>query len=625
MTKEVLKKFILPAAIAVAAVAAIIVAVVVSSNKEEVYRLVKVKSFEGAVTVQREGKMDAFEGLQLISEDSVEVGESSLLELLADSDKHIVAEENTAFMLHSTGTETSGNITIDLLYGKSLFTIDNKLNDESTFEVKTPNATMSVRGTSFSTEYDTAERATNVEVFDGVVHVTCDGGELLLEKGDAVTIKVNEDEMEVVEGANLDSNDPNGENDGTEQLFYVGMTYAQEENYAKADAEYQFGLSEYVGETAENAELSNKIIEIVKAHSDEVNKYFEANKGLAAQNKTESEDIAKWFEDTISIGDKYYSVDKVVMDIAVSASSVDREYFTSDTYKVKSNGREMYYCASGVVFEFYGEVMEAPAVTTVPEINTAVTTTPVVTTVVTEASTTESVTTTTAETTVVSETTVTEETEEKKEKIKNNMSKMECYYADGTLDYYYLYDNLEGNRIKSSYYSKDGKLVSYFTFDYNSDGMRTKGSYYENDGRLYSYSLYEYNSDGNLIKHSSYKEDGTSYGYDEYVYDSNGNKITEHSYSSDGTLCYYVECEYDSKGNKITDHGYDSDGSFLNHTKYEYDSDGNEIKSSEYNEDGTLDSYVLKEYNSDGNIIKWSHYKSDGTLTGVTKYTYETE
>ncbi|MBQ9919451.1 MAG: hypothetical protein IJO49_01355, partial [Clostridia bacterium] len=66
---------------------------------------------------------------QLISEDSVEVGRTSFLELLADSDKHIIAEGNTAFKLHSTGTETSGNITIDLLYGKSLFTIDNKLPD----------------------------------------------------------------------------------------------------------------------------------------------------------------------------------------------------------------------------------------------------------------------------------------------------------------------------------------------------------------------------------------------------------------------------------------------------------------------------------------------------------------
>ncbi|MBQ8787833.1 MAG: FecR domain-containing protein [Oscillospiraceae bacterium] len=222
MTKETLKKFILPTAIAVAAVVAIVIAVVVAGNKEEIYRLIKVKSFEGAVIVQREEKMEAFEGLQLISEDSVEVGDASFLELLADSDKHIVAEENTAFVLHSTGTETSGNITINLLYGKSLFTIDNKLNDESTFEVKTPNATMSVRGTSFSVEYNAVEEVTIVEVHNGKVHVSCNSGEIQLEEGDSATIKGSNDDVEIIE--ELD-------NGGNDETTTTAVTTTVTENY----------------------------------------------------------------------------------------------------------------------------------------------------------------------------------------------------------------------------------------------------------------------------------------------------------------------------------------------------------------------------------------------------------
>ena len=77
-------------------------------KKEEVYRVVKINHFEGEVTVLRDEKMNAFEGLQLISEDTVETGESSKAELLADSDKHILAEENTKFVLKATGTEKSG-------------------------------------------------------------------------------------------------------------------------------------------------------------------------------------------------------------------------------------------------------------------------------------------------------------------------------------------------------------------------------------------------------------------------------------------------------------------------------------------------------------------------------------
>ena len=103
MRGTIMKKFILPViAIAVAAIAAVIIAVSVG-GKEEVYRLIKVNSFEGEVAVWREENIDVFNGLQLISEDEVEVGDESLLELLADSDKHIVAEENTAFKLHSDG------------------------------------------------------------------------------------------------------------------------------------------------------------------------------------------------------------------------------------------------------------------------------------------------------------------------------------------------------------------------------------------------------------------------------------------------------------------------------------------------------------------------------------------
>ena len=151
---------------------AMVITMLAGCSEEEVYRLIKVNSFEGSVTVEREEKMEVFEGLQLVSEDSVAVGEDSLLELLADSDKHIVAEENTAFTLHSTGTETSGNITIDMLYGKSLFTIDNKLPQDSTFEVNTPNASLSVRGTTFSVAYDSETETTSVEVIEGVVAVT---------------------------------------------------------------------------------------------------------------------------------------------------------------------------------------------------------------------------------------------------------------------------------------------------------------------------------------------------------------------------------------------------------------------------------------------------------------------
>ena len=172
-----------------------ILTVIAGCNNNEVYRLIKVKSFDGAVTVEREEKMNAFEGLQLISEDKVEVGNASFLELLVDSDKHIVAEENTAFKLLSSGNEKSGNITVEMLYGKSLFTIDNKLSADSDFIVKTPNVMLSVRGTSYQVNYSPDTEESHIEVFDGVVHVQWAGGQKLLGQGGEMIVSGVDDNI----------------------------------------------------------------------------------------------------------------------------------------------------------------------------------------------------------------------------------------------------------------------------------------------------------------------------------------------------------------------------------------------------------------------------------------------
>lgn len=160
--------------------------IVLLTRKENLYRLIKVNGYEGSVIVEREGEeaLTVFEGLQLISEDMVRVEEKAFLELLADSDKHIGAEENTGFVLHAEGDSENGRIAIDLLYGKALFTIDSALSEGDSFEVTTPNVTLSVRGTSFSVAYDPVTGETTVEVLDGTVWATYNGMTEELHAGD---------------------------------------------------------------------------------------------------------------------------------------------------------------------------------------------------------------------------------------------------------------------------------------------------------------------------------------------------------------------------------------------------------------------------------------------------------
>ena len=354
MTKSKFKRIILTAIIGAVAV------LFSGCSNEEAYRLVKVNSFEGEVSVQREEKLDAFEGLQLVSEDSVSVGDKSFLELLADSDKHIAAEENTGFTLHSTGNEESGSITIELIYGKALFSIDNKLNDSSSFDVNTPNATLSVRGTSFSVAYNPEEEKTEVEVFEGKVRLASHGKVSYLEKGDSATVKTDDENGVVVsEGISSDNNEGNNEEQTatktTENLFGIAMSYSGGSNTA-SKAEYITELSDYTKNKAgvkENDAAFKKFTSIIKKHSADVDKFFNDNKADAIKNLKQT-DITEWFTDNIPMGDKTVRIDKAVMSIVVDGGNTASEG-KSDEYKTSLNGREIYYKASGAAFEFYGD------------------------------------------------------------------------------------------------------------------------------------------------------------------------------------------------------------------------------------------------------------------------------
>lgn len=151
----------------------VIAGVVVLSQRKEKYRLVKVDNYEGIVTLHRDSTEEKiFEGMHLKSGDVVNTGAGSYMLLLADDDKHLMAEENTGFSIVAVGNKEKGGITINLEYGSTLIDIDNKLNEGSSFEVHTPNATLSVRGTVFRATYDSVRMYTIVEILEGTVEIT---------------------------------------------------------------------------------------------------------------------------------------------------------------------------------------------------------------------------------------------------------------------------------------------------------------------------------------------------------------------------------------------------------------------------------------------------------------------
>ena len=147
------------------------------SVEEKEYRLVKLENYEGDVTLERSDEdTDIFEGILLQPKDTVTTGKNSEALFLIDSDKHISENANSSLSIKAKGDENKGSVNIELLYGDAVFVIDNKLNDKSSFEVKTPNATLSVRGTTFQVAYDKESNTTLVEVENGIVYADYEDG-----------------------------------------------------------------------------------------------------------------------------------------------------------------------------------------------------------------------------------------------------------------------------------------------------------------------------------------------------------------------------------------------------------------------------------------------------------------
>lgn len=387
-TKKPINKKIIFAAVAIIALAAIIaVIIILASSKKDEYRIIKIKSFEGDVKVQRVSSesFDAFEGLQLVSEDSVEVGTDSFLELLADSDKHIGAQADTGFILHSSGTSKKGRITIELLYGKALFTIDEKLNDDSLFEVTTPNATLSVRGTQFSVKYDPVLNETTVEVMEGKVWITSEGMAQILEAGNSIVIGGNGpiadiNDSEIPYADNIPT--PDMDTDNYELQFMLTRYYQNVPDYATAPAEgiELYILNEISNKTAyvtpdgtnATGNLERSALEIdnqyIEPLMDKANAVFESRKYELIQEQSkgtfpEPIDVTDWFDDfndreiTVN-GDDFsftFEIKKVTMDwiYAIMEPDENGEFMVYHTLDYAGSDGN-HYSITGITFTFMG-------------------------------------------------------------------------------------------------------------------------------------------------------------------------------------------------------------------------------------------------------------------------------
>ena len=172
--KNTKKTIVICSIAAVLVIVAIVVVVVIKSGKKS-YRIINVYELNGSATVSRTdiGDIDVYENMIFESGDKVNQKEGTMT-LKLDEDKYMYVEEDTEFVLKATGDKKDSRTTIELTKGQITNEIQNKLSEDSAYEINTPNSTMSVRGTIFYAYYyvEDGVEYTRVCVFDGTVNTS---------------------------------------------------------------------------------------------------------------------------------------------------------------------------------------------------------------------------------------------------------------------------------------------------------------------------------------------------------------------------------------------------------------------------------------------------------------------
>ena len=112
------------------------------------FRSIKVFSIDGSVSVEREGKtLNASNNMKLKNSDTVTVSANSSTVLKLDSDKFVMAKENTTLKLEATGKKNNTKTRILVSDGGVIVEVKEKLKDSESFEIASSNSVMAIRGT----------------------------------------------------------------------------------------------------------------------------------------------------------------------------------------------------------------------------------------------------------------------------------------------------------------------------------------------------------------------------------------------------------------------------------------------------------------------------------------------
>ncbi len=137
---------------------AIIILIVVAllvffPNSQVDRRSLKIIDVNGECTVERSGKtLEASTDMPLQSGDTITVGSDGFARLMLDDDKFIYLHSDTLIDLIAEGNAEDSKTSVFIWRGSMMTEVKKKLSAASTYDVMTPNTTMSIRGTKTLTQ-----------------------------------------------------------------------------------------------------------------------------------------------------------------------------------------------------------------------------------------------------------------------------------------------------------------------------------------------------------------------------------------------------------------------------------------------------------------------------------------
>lgn len=169
---------VIAAIAAVSLILIIIIFTLASSGNSD--RKLSIKDISGSAFILRsDGQIPADKNTVLENGDVIITSADGEVKLAADKDKYIYIEPDTTLYVNFTDVSEKGSVIVNISEGSAICRLDSKLPKNTAFEVRTPNAVISAKGTVFRVDFSyldsygghDAVKLTDVECAEGTVDI----------------------------------------------------------------------------------------------------------------------------------------------------------------------------------------------------------------------------------------------------------------------------------------------------------------------------------------------------------------------------------------------------------------------------------------------------------------------